>query len=680
MSRISTRAAALSALTAGVALPLSFLVTPVDAVSTRSFVLDSDASLSAGELDGTAVHSDGSVTLGVQTRRIGLDEAAMAWCFARGSGAVFIGTGNDGKIYRLAGDDVSEFAATGQLVVTSLAFDGGQLYAGTLPEARIYKIDGQGQVQELARPDGAEHIWDLAVHDGTLYAATGPEGKVFAIDATGNAQVYWDSEASHVMSLAVADDGTLYAGTSDDAVVVRLQGPGRAEVVYDFPGNEVTAITIRDGILAVAANEFPDPPSAPTTTTTTTTTTTKAAGSTRPRAGKGRLYRIGSDGRTERVLAQEDGHYTSVQIAADGTIYAGAGKDGRIFRVSPNDDTATWIDVDERQVLAIDLTGNDPLFLTGDGAAIYRVVTGEPNSAIWTSKVLDASFSARFGELTWRGTGALSFQTRSGNSEEPNETWSEWSAAAHSPGPIRSPSARFLQVRARFPRDADARLLAVVAHYLPQNQRARLEEVGLKVAKKASGDAASKNRSADDPPVASSKLSLSWKVENPDEDRLRYRVRYRNESQSQWRDMLRPGEELTDDEYVWETSGLPDGWYIIEVEASDELANPETQTLRTRRTSEPLLVDNHPPIIDSIRVNGRRVVGRVVDSLGPIAKLEYAVDGRDFRPFFPVDDLLDTRDERFDLDLSSLPAGSHIIAVRAWDAGGNSVTAELTLP
>ena len=108
MSKTSRRALALTALTAILSLPVALLAPPADAVSTRSFVLDDAASLAAGELEGTAVHSDGSVTIGVQTRRIGLDEAALAWSFARGSGSVFIGTGNDGKIYRLSGDDVTE--------------------------------------------------------------------------------------------------------------------------------------------------------------------------------------------------------------------------------------------------------------------------------------------------------------------------------------------------------------------------------------------------------------------------------------------------------------------------------------------------------------------------------------------------------------------------------------------
>src|SRR5690606_22638570 len=96
------------------------------------------------------------------------------------------------------------------------------------------------------------------------------------------------------------------------------------------------------------------------------------------------------------------------------------------------------------------LGAGTPFFVTGDGAALYHVTGSRPQNAIWESKVLDARFRARWGQLTWRGDGRLVFQTRSGNTERPDETWSEWSSELTTAGPIRSPEARFLQVRARF--------------------------------------------------------------------------------------------------------------------------------------------------------------------------------------------------------------------------------------
>ena len=59
------------------------------------------------------------------------------------------------------------------------------------------------------------------------------------------------------MALALDPNGDLYAGTSDDALLLRIDAARHGEVVYDFEGNELTAIALRDGRLAVAANNFP---------------------------------------------------------------------------------------------------------------------------------------------------------------------------------------------------------------------------------------------------------------------------------------------------------------------------------------------------------------------------------------------------------------------------------------
>ncbi len=473
---------------------LLFFVNPADAVSTRHFTLDDAASLSGGELDGTMVHSSGQVTVGVALSRVELDGAALAYAVARDSGgAYYIATGDAGRIYRVRGNEVSVFAETGQLLVSSLAVAGDTLYAGTLPEGRIFRVAlGDGTVEELAKPEGAEHVWDLAYRSGRLYAATGPEGKVFAIDPQGRAQLYFDADETHVMSLAF--DGTvLYAGTSDDAIVYRLRGPGQAEVVYDFPGNEVTALDARDGLLAVAANDMPAP--------RTTSTKTKGRSNRAPRPGKGRLWTVDTEGRVERVFQRDDGHFTTVRVAEGGRIFVGDGAEGRVFVVDPDRTSATWADVDERQVLDLDVSGERPVFVTGDSAAFYHASPATPQQAHWTSKVLDAEFVARWGQLTWRGDGRITLQTRSGNAAQPDETWTEWSRPLPSPGPVRSPAARFVQVRAQLA--GDAALRAVQLYYLPQNQRPTLTSVGLKTRR-------SKNRNAPLPPRPPTSSSGAW--------------------------------------------------------------------------------------------------------------------------------------------------------------------------
>jgi hypothetical protein len=434
-------------------------------------------------------------------------------------------------------------------------------------------------------------------------------------------------------------------------------------VVHDFEGNEITALAARDGTLAVAANEFPPPPRPAATTTQSRTTT-------RPQPGKGRLYRIGQDGRAERLLEESDGHFTAVQIAPDATFLVAMGEDGRVLRVAEDHTYAVLADVDERQVLAMDVVGDRPgVLVTGDGAAVYRV-SGVPGrgGALWTSKALDARFSARFGQLTFRGDGEVELQTRSGNTETPDATWSEWSAPMRRPGPMRSPAARFLQVRARLGEGASVR--AITAFYLPQNQRAAVTAVRLKQGGPHPGGR---------PASPSPSYELEWTVSNPDGDPLRYRLRFRNEAGGPFRELTSERDDLTETHYRWDTSGVPDGYYVVEVTASDSAANPRELTLESAERSEPILVDNHPPRIEGLAVQNDQIVGRAIDGLGPIARLELGVDAGPFRDVLPRDHLLDTHEERFELAVPpDVVEGEHIFAVRATDAAGNSVTVETT--
>jgi hypothetical protein len=679
-----------SALASAGALLLS---QPAAAVSTRSFVLDDAASFGQGELVGVAVRSDGRVVPSIGLSRTALPpEVGLVYSAAAASdGTIFLGTGETGRIYRLRGESLELVAETGQLLVSALVLGGTTLYAGTLPDGRIYAIDTAAAVpsapRELVRlastaaaPAGEgspepvpQHVWDLALDAAhrRLFAATGPEGRVYAIDlGTGNATVYFDSLAEHVMALALSPDGALYAGTTDEALVLRIAAANDATVVYDFPGNEITALALRDGTLAVAANEFPEPPAV---TGGTTTRSAGAARAARPRPGKAIVYRVGGDGRTERVWSQDDGHVTRLELDAGGAIYAATGAEGRIVRIETDRGSSVWADVDERQVLAMSLTGSTPFFATGDGAAVYRV-SGGSTGRTWTSKVLDAEFSARWGGLDWRGSEGIRFETRSGNTARPDETWSDWSTALGSPGPIRSAAGRFLQLRATLPAGDAVELRAVTAYYLPENQRPVVSGVGLK-------RTPTKREEPTAAPAASPTLPLSWSTDNPDGDRIRYRLRFREESQPVWRSILEEHETLTAVEYAWDTSALPDGWYVVEVEASDELSNPRDLVLRSTASSEPLLVDHHPPTV-TIAASGTQITGEAVDGLGPIVRLEIAIDGGDFHLVFPEDDLFDAARERFAVDAALLlpeASGDHVVAVRAFDAGGNQGSAEAVL-
>lgn len=661
----------------------------VFAVTTRHFSLDSARVLSAGKLDGTAVHSDGSVRPGVETRRLALEGVGVARALlVRPDGIAFVGTGNQGKIFKIESNKATVFSETGELAVTSLVSGfGGALFAATIPHGKIFRLDAAGKASVFAQPAGADHVWALAFDDkrATLFAATGPEGKLFSIDAKGKAEVALDTDAAHVMALALDRDGTLYAGTDGEALLYKLRAPARAEVLYDFEGNEVTALAVRDGVLAVAANLFPKPSPTPQKPnkpddkddgkTTDKTETDKATD--RPKPGSGALWRIDAAGRARKLFTPDEGHLTAVEWAQDGAIYAASGKSGDIDRVEADGTYASWIDVDERQVLALGLSGAHPMFSTGDGAAVYRVLVGKAREALWTSKVLDAEFASRWGGLSWRGDGKLQFQTRSGNTDKPENGWSEWSSPLTAPGPIRSPTGRFLQIRAHLDTDKPSAIYAVTAYYVPQNQPVTL--LNLNVAPKKQTGGGRPDRASGDARKAEAPTSVytaEWEVTNPDGDDLRYRLSYRREGRGAWLPILKQDEILTRTNYEWTTEGVPDGFYRLRVQATDELDNPASGVLEATLDSEPFLLDNHPPHVEKLAWAGGTLRGIATDSMGPVSSLERSVDGGDWVPFDCEDGIFDTEREPFALPLE-LPKGVHVVAVRATDARRNVDVAEL---
>lgn len=635
------------------------------AVSTRYFTADTETQFSAGELEGTAAYSHGVVRPGHSKERVELKDTALAWSMLRLGDSVLVGTGNDGKVLRIQGKNIKEYVATKELVVTALEQGaGGAIYAATIPNGKIFRIDG-GKLREFVTLKDAAQIWDLLwdAKKSRLLVATGPEGRLLSVSTKGAVKVLHDSEAGHIMSLALDSDGSILFGTSEQARVYRLTGSGEPLVIGDFPGNEVTHLAVSKGRIAVAANAFPEPRVAKKKDDND-----KSDGSApKPKTGRGQIWVIDASGSSEQVFRHSKAHFTRVAIDPDGVVYAAMGKDGLVYRIEPSRFYATWLDLEEEQILDLDMQGDSPLVSVGDGAAVYRLKAARGKDASWTSKVWDAGTTARFGEITWRAKGKVTIQTRSGNTAEPDDGWSSWSNAISTPGPIRSAPARYLQVRASLQSD-DAELLAVRAYYLRSNQRALIQSISAKMKSSDSDD--------DGVPKSSSTYEINWDVDNPDGDSLRYRIRFRHEKDTKWRPLLREHQVLTKSKYQWQTDALPDGFYLLEIEVSDELSNPGAKARKATLISEPVLVDNHAPVIENLKKSGNRIQGVARDSVGPIGKLEYAVDGKEWIPFFPEDEIFDTRREPFSLEI---PSGGRdaIISIRVYDSAGNSRTHEI---
>ena len=334
--------------------------------------------------------------------------------------------------------------------------------------------------------------------------------------------------------------------------------------------------------------------------------------STRPaKPGKGALYRFGKDGIAEQLLSDNETHFVSLAIDDTGAPYVGTGAEGRLYTVDDAHVASLVADTDERQIGAVVVSGKQRFLATTD-PVVFREIKGTGGAdAVWTSKVLDAGLRASFGRLAWRSEGQLELATRSGNTETPDATWSAWSPGLGAPGDVQSPAGRYVQIRARWSRDPKAVLREVTLYFVTDNARAVVTSIDATA--KNSGSKSAKMgivASGGESPRPSSSIKLSWRVDNPDQDDLRYRVSYRLEGQNTWRSVQKPGEKLTRPELDWDTTGLPEGPYRILVEASDELSNPPDRVQKHSLESATVLVDNTPPVYKALAMQGRKLKGR----------------------------------------------------------------------
>lgn len=667
-------------------LTVLFGASPSDAVGTRRFVLRDGKDFKGGELAGTAIDSRGRVRAGFALGAVPAPEAPVVWsALARRDGSLLLGTGNDGKLLSVKGASVSVAAETKALAIPAMVEAwGGTVLLGTLPEGKLFRWE-QDQLRELVVLPGAAHIWALAF-DGAanvVYAATGPEGKLFRITPGGQAQVYFDAEEDHLLSVTVGADGAVYAGSSESARLYRITGPGRATVLHDFDRTEVRGIAVgRQGEVYAIANEIKGGSSIPKRSANDGTKPAKPASSSAKTTGKGVLYRFGVDGLPEELLSDDQQHFTALTLGSDGLPYVGTGVEGQVYTVDAQRTAVLMADTEERQIGALLLDAGKSYVVGSDPAVVHPIRGLGGQDAVWTSKALDAGIRAQFGRIAWDATGAVEISTRSGNSKEPDKSWGDWSAPLTGPGVVKSAPARFLQVRARFARDPKAELREVEVAFVTDNLPATLTSIEVKSGATPAGSADGLQKSGE--PIsgdADSKLKLSWKVDNPDQDELRYRVEYRLVGTKTWFDLLKPGEVLTKAETTWETRDLPEGHYRIRVTASDELSNPLERVRRHTLESHLVAVDNSPPAVLGLEVTGRRLTARLVDGVGPIQRIEVARAGADeWFPLFPVDGIFDQPAERLDVDLSGIvPDGSALLVLRVYDLAGNRTVRSVML-
>lgn len=650
-------------------------------------------------------------------------------------GKLLAGTGGgpQARIYLIDGGGQSTvfFEPPGARYVWAMARGAdGRIYAATGIDGKLFAIEPAGKTGKVVVDLKPKNLLCLAFgSEGSLYCGTDEDGLVYRVNpTTGKSYVMYDAKESEVSALTLDAAGNLFVATAgaDGA------RPGRS--VADSPGGKPeTPATRPSGSQPADAQSGPAKGKAAKSPTTTKASKEDAAeedaadedqqkallqalglpkqmakpsgGSSKGADGGNAIYRIDVDGFVSEVFREP---VMILALAEDeGDVFAATGNEGRIYSVNPKDERTTMLArLKADQATAMMLLPHKELVLgTANPAMLVRMSNGYAPEGKMTSKPLDAEQIVKWGRVQWKATvpegTKLSVATRSGNvGDEESDAWEEWSAEmdATSPQQIISAGARFLQYRVTFASskpDATPTLRKLELFRIEENRRPIINDLKVlllsEAAKEPSTPAKIKGLAAgggsgdgEDEPKPDTMAVIMWKTEDPNEDTLRYEVFYREQGSQRW---IRVEKDLKETYLLWNTLTVPDGRYEVRIMASDILSNAPGVELSAARVSDPLVVDNTPPVatISEVTFEGKnRVVinANFSDELSNIREAAYTLDSDDeWIPLAAADDVFDSPQESVTFAINNLAAGEHRIAIRVRDSQSNTryVTRAITV-
>lgn len=562
--------------------------------------------------------------------------------------------------------------------IFAIAVNGsGDIYLGTGPEGKVYRLNSFGKEPQVVYDSSDKNILSLACgQEGFIYAGCDGRGLVYRIDPSNRtATVLYDSDQPEITALLFTAGGDLYAAATSAKIVqtqtdfaAQLPPSGRPDVQPQQGMEKTSDRTGSERKLKIAnTKEVADekavqrPPSPP-----------KGA-----KPGEASyIYRISKDGFVTDIFTESAIFFSLAE--QDKNVLVGTGNNAQLFTVDPASEQQAVIYEDQKasQITAVVVSGGDIYVGTANPAKLIKLGKNFAAEGTYTSDLIDAGQPATWGKLQIEADipqgCKVSVSSRSGNVKDVNDpTFSAWTNSVELTEPVQlgCPLGRFCQYKLVLQSQSGLagpiiRTVAV-ASTVP-NLAPKVESVTV---------------TRVEAPAKTGVFKIAYKTKDDNGDKLIYKIEFRKIGRTSWIELK---DQLEADNFEWDGKTVEDDRYEVRVTASDERSNTSSTTLAGSRISDPVVIDNTGPVIKDIKLTSvvkdnvpyRVIELAVSDELSAIGQLEYTIDSNtDWIGTVPNDLVYDTTDENFTIQINAkekLSKGEHVITIKVSDAVGNT--------
>ncbi|CAN5575829.1 hypothetical protein BH10CYA1_BH10CYA1_22010 [soil metagenome] len=441
---------------------------------------ENEADFKNGKTDSTTIDSWGRIIPGFQVAdKSQIKNEMRIWSSTWANGNFWFSTTN--KIYKWNGDHTApvEVANLPGVAIPSLVTDSkGLLYAAAIPGSNVYSIDPNKPINQNTKLIAKlpEPLVTCLVTDNkdNLYIGVTGSGKIYKMESGKGAtpvSIFDSGQADIVSMFYCVPEDKLYVGTAEKGAVYSIDSSGKAAAEYQSSDHIVTGIAKdKKGDLYVAT------------------------------AGSGHLVKVNKNGDLD-TLASSDAFYTLYYDPSTDHVFSGDAE-GDITQAlfDPLSRQSYFVPVSHTEqdaVVTLCADGNGRLFAGTCNLAVAQVFEMKSASkATYTSEVRDGQRSSKWSRLRAFGgynevsdivKKAIAVETRTGQTSQPDSSWSGWIAANPAPEAyeIKSPPGRYLQYRLAWKSDETLKNRPVAigqvdVTYLPNNTAPQISNVSLK--------------------------------------------------------------------------------------------------------------------------------------------------------------------------------------------------------